>query len=187
MMIQTATSMLTLAGFLKLPETQPASEFINGKIIQKSMPQGEHSRLQYKLCLAINEVAESTKIACAFPELRCVFWGNAIVPDVAVFRWNRIPFAPSGRIANRFEIHPDWSIEILSPDQSQTKVLGNLLHCSQYGTELGWLIDPEEVAVLIMFPEQRVQLLRGDASLPILPGIELALTVNQLFGWLNFA
>ncbi len=186
MMIQTATPTLTLEKFLKLPETKPPSQFINGKIIQKPVPQGEHSRLQYKLCLTINEVAESAKIACAFPELRCSFGGNAIVPDVTVFRWERIPFTPSGRIANRFEIHPDWSIEILSPDQSQTKVLENLLHCSQYGTELGWLIDPQEETVLIVFPEQRVQLLRGNAPLPILKGIELGLTVNQVFGWLTF-
>ncbi len=61
-----------------------------------------------------------------------------------------------------------------------------MLHCCQHGTELGWLIDPEEETVLIVFPEQRVQLLRGDAPLPVLPEIELNLTVNQLFGWLSF-
>ncbi len=185
-MIQITTPKLTLAAFLQLPETQPASEFINGKIIQKPMPQGEHSRLQYKLCLMINQVAEANKIACAFPELRCSFGGNAIVPDVTVFRWERIPFTPTGRIANRFEIHPDWSIEILSPGQSQTKVLENLLCCSQSGTELGWLIDPAEETVLIVLPEQRVQLLRGDARLPILPGIELELMASDVFGWLTF-
>jgi len=184
-MIQT-TPKLTLAEFLQLPETKPAAEFINSKIIQKPMPQGVHSRLQYKICLSINEVAEPTKIACAFPELRCIFGGNAIVPDVAVFRWQRIPFIPSGRIANRFEIHPDWAIEILSPEQSQTKVLEKLILCSQHGTELGWLLDPEEETVLVVFPEQRVQLFRGDAPLPILPGVELGLTVNQVFGWLTW-
>ena len=85
-MIQSATIGLTPEKFLQLPETQPASEFINGKITQKAMPQGEHSRLQYKFCLTVNQVAEPAKISCAFPELRCVFGGNAIVPDVAVFR-----------------------------------------------------------------------------------------------------
>jgi Uma2 family endonuclease len=37
---------LTLEAFLELPETKPASEYINGEIIQKPMPQGEHSTLQ---------------------------------------------------------------------------------------------------------------------------------------------
>ena len=35
--------------FLQLPETKPASEFINGQVKKKPMPQGEHSRLQAKL------------------------------------------------------------------------------------------------------------------------------------------
>lgn len=183
--MSTVTQPLTLEEFIKLPETKPTSEFVNGEIIQKPMPQGEHSLLQGELCEAINRVAKPQKIAIAFPELRCTFGGDAIVPDVTVFRWERIPIRPSGRIANRFEIHPDWSIEILSPDQSQTKVLGKLLHCSQHGTELGWLIDPEEESILIVFPEQRVQLLRGTAPLPIVSEIGLELTVEQVFGWLR--
>jgi Uma2 family endonuclease len=101
-----------------------------------------------------------------------------------VFRWDRIPVETSGRVANRFELHPDWAIEILSPDQSQTKVLGNLLHCSQYGTELGWLIDPNEESILVILSDQRVQLLRGATPLPIINGIALRLTVEQVFSWL---
>jgi Uma2 family endonuclease len=149
------------------------------------MAQGEHSRLQFKLCAVVNEVTEPQKIAIAFPELHCTFGGDSVVPDVVGFRWERIPIRPSGRIANRFEIHPDWSIEIFSLNQSQTKVLGKLLHCSQHGTELGWLIDPEEESILVVFPEQRVQLLSGTAQLPIISGIALELTVEQVFSWLT--
>ncbi|OLP20271.1 hypothetical protein BST81_00575 [Leptolyngbya sp. 'hensonii'] len=183
-MVATVKS-LTLEEFLQLPETKPTSEFINGAVIQKPMPQGEHSRLQWKLCEAINQIAEPQKIACAFPELRCTFGGNAIVPDISVFRWDRIPRQPSGRVANRFDLHPDWAIEILSPDQSQTKVLGNLLHCSQHGTELGWLLDPAEASILVVFADQRVQLLRAERPLPVPNGISLFLTVEQVFGWLS--
>jgi Uma2 family endonuclease len=182
---QTPVQDLTLSEFLHLPETQPASEFIHGKVIQKSMPQEEHSRLQYKFCWTVNEVAESSQVALAFLLLRCVFEGNAIVPDVAVFRWNRIPRTESGRVANRFDSYPDWAVEILSPEQSTTKVLENLLLCSMAGTELGWLIDAKEETILGVFPEQRVQLFRGDEQLPILKGIELELKVNDVFNWLN--
>ncbi|MGL5062718.1 MAG: Uma2 family endonuclease [Microcoleus sp.] len=177
---------LALEEFLKLPETEPASDFINGEIIQKPMPQGEHSVIQYELCKSINEVAKPRKIAKAFPELRCTFGGESIVPDVAVFRWERIPFLPSGRVANIFEIHPDWSIEILSPNQNQTKVLRKLLHCSRHGTELGWLLDPEEESILAVFPEQKVELYKGATKLPIVNGIDLELTVDDVFSWLSF-
>lgn len=181
----TTTKSLTLEEFLQLPETKPASEFINGEVSQKPMPQGEHSTLQVELCDRINQVAKAAKIAYAFPELRCTFGGASVVPDVAVFRWERIPRAESGRVANRFNLHPDWAIEILSPDQSQTKVLGNLLHCSEHGTELGWLLDPAEESILVVFADQRVQLLNGDRPLPILKGIPLSLTVTEVFSWLS--
>lgn len=179
-----STSALTLETFLQRPETKPACEFINGNVIQKPIPQGEHSRLQGKLCETINQVAEAPQLAYAFPELRCTFAQQSIVPDIAVFRWHRILRKPSGRIENRFPLPPDWSIEILSPDQSQTRVLGNLLHCAQHGTELGWLIDPDEETVLIVWADQRVQLLSGNAPLPVLTDLNLSLTADQLFGWL---
>jgi Uma2 family endonuclease len=50
---------------------------------------------------------------------------------------------------------------------------------------LGWLIDPTEKVVLVFQPNQLPQELTGDAVLPVLPGIELALTVDDLFGWLR--
>ncbi|MDJ0729914.1 MAG: Uma2 family endonuclease [Crocosphaera sp.] len=186
-MVKTPPKPLTLQEFLTLPETKPGSEFIQGKIKQKPMPQGEHSRLQSKLCSVINNITEDAKIAYAFSELRCTFGGNSIIPDVSVFRWQRIPITSSGKIANRFEIYPDWSIEILSPNQSSSKVLENLLHCSQYGTELGWLIYPEEETILGVFPEQKVQLFRGDQQLPILTEINLQLTVEKIFNWLKLS
>ncbi|WP_414549750.1 Uma2 family endonuclease [Anabaena sp. CCY 0017] len=183
--MSTLVKSISLEEFLQFPETKPASEYIDGKVSQKSMPQGEHSLLQVELCEAINRTAKPPKIALAFPELRCVFGGAAIIPDIAVFRWERIPREASGRIANRFQTHPDWAIEILSPDQSQAKVLRNLLHCSQNGTELGWLIFPEEASILTIFPNQRVEMLTGGDSLPILSNIDLSLTVEQVFSWLT--
>lgn len=176
---------VNLEEFLKLPQTQPASELINGQIIQKPIPQVEHSLLQGELCKAINRIVRPQKVAYAFPRLRCTFGGNSIVPDLAAFRWEKIPVSDSGRIISRFEIHPDWIIEILSPDQSQTKVLKKILHCCANGTELGWLIDPEEESILIVFADRKVQLLKGNTQLPILKGIELELTVEQVFGWLT--
>lgn len=84
------------------------------------------------------------RIARAFPELRCTFGGRSTVPDVSVFTWDRIPRDRNGAIANVFQAAPDWTIEILSPEQSQTKVTKNILHCLKYETQMGWSIDPEE-------------------------------------------
>jgi Uma2 family endonuclease len=176
---------LTLEEFLKLPETKPANEYIDGAIVQKPMPKGRHSRLQGKLCTAVNQVAEEQKIAYAFPELRCTFGGRSIVPDVAVFQWGRIPFTVKHEVLDNFELPPDWTIEILSPEQKTNKVIGNILHCLKSGSRLGWFIDPDDLSILVFLPEQQPVLLQGNDSLPVLPEIELALTVNQVFGWLK--
>jgi Uma2 family endonuclease len=44
-MVQTPAKALALKEFLELPETKPASEYIDGHIIQKPMPQYYSCRL----------------------------------------------------------------------------------------------------------------------------------------------
>jgi Uma2 family endonuclease len=181
----TTTQPLTLEKFLKLPETKPASEYINGEIIPKPMPKGKHSRLQLRLCNSINENAESQKIAYAFPELRCTFGIRSIVPDIAVFKWSRIPFDADGEAPNDFLLSPDWTIEILSPEQSSNRVIGNILYCLQHGCQLGWLIDPTDRSILVFRPSQQPELFQGSDRPSLLLEIDLELTVDQIFGWLK--
>jgi Uma2 family endonuclease len=185
-MVQAPVKPLTLEAFLALPETKPASEYIDGEVIQKPMPQGEHSILQRDLSSSLTTDLKINQVGEAFPELRCTFGGRSVVPDVAVFRYSRIPRQPNGRIANKFEIAPDWTIEILSPDQSQSKVIRNILHCIQNGTEMGWLIDPEDSCIFVYDAEGRVQVFdQPEAELPVPTfATNVKLTVGEVFGWL---
>lgn len=178
------TSKINLAEFLHLPETKPASEYINGEIVQKPMPKGRHSRLQSKLCNVINDITEEQNIAYAFPELRCSFGDRSIVPDIAVFQWQRIPFNPSGEVADNFELPPDWVVEILSPNQQPNKI-GNILHCLQHGSRLAWFIDPDDRSVLVFLPGQQPK--QDSDRLPVLAEIPLELTTAQVFDWLKMA
>ena len=186
-MVQAPTKTLTLQEFLQQPETKPASEYIHGEIVRKPMPKGRHSRLQGKLCATINQISESTKIAYAFPELRCSFGTRSVVPDVSVFRWERIPFTSDGNVPDNFNLPPDWVIEILSPEQRPNKVLDNILYCLDNGSHLGWFIDPDDLSILLLQPQQQPILCRGDRAIPILPDLELTLTASQVFSWLKMA
>jgi Uma2 family endonuclease len=186
-MVQTPSKAIAIEEFLKLPETKPASEFIDGQIIQKTMPQGEHSRIQQKLPTAINAVLEDKKIALALPELRCTFSGRSVVPDVAVFTWENIPTRPDGTIANIFTLPPDWAIEILSPDQSVNRVVVNLLYCLDHGSQMGWLIDPAERLVMIYQPQQNAIAIDDPDRILVVPNFAstLQITLGQLFDWLK--
>ncbi len=186
-MVQTSIKPIALEDFLKLPETKPASEFVDGQIIQKPMPQGKHSTIQGDLVPAINNVLKPDRIARAYPELRCTFGGRSTVPDVAVFAWERIPRDDDGKVANVFALAPDWTIEILSPDQNQTKVVRNILHCLSHGTKMGWLIDPAEELVFVYLADRTISVFEErDDSLPV-PGFagSFQLTIGQLFNWLE--
>ncbi|OAB63551.1 hypothetical protein AY599_11020 [Leptolyngbya valderiana BDU 20041] len=186
-MVRTSSKPLTLDAFLELPETKPASEYLDGKIIQKPMPQGEHSTLQGDLVSTLNGMLKASQVARAYPELRCTFGGRSLVPDISVFRWERIPRRADGRVENIFNIAPDWAIEILSPKQGQTKVVRNLLHCLNQGSEMGWLLDPEESCIFV-YDAARVVRVFDDAE-TVLPVPEFAaavqLTAGEIFDWLK--
>lgn len=176
----------TLEEFLKLPETKPYSEYFNGKIEQKPMPQGVHSIIQTSLSTKINEVAKPKKIALALTELRCNFDGRSIVPDISIFMWDRIPKNEQGRIANRFNIPPDWLVEILSPEQSTNKVIRKIMFCLSQGTQLAWLIDPKDESVMILKPEQVPEIKSDEEILPVLDTFpDLQLSVKEIFSWLS--
>ena len=185
---------LTLEDFLKKPniDESPAWEYINGEVIQKPMPKTHHSRLQLKLASAIELVAEASQVALAFPELRCTFGGRSVVPDIAVVYWDKIPLNNAGEPENSaIFFAPDWTIEILSPNQKSTKVIDNILHCLEHGSQLSWLIDPDEKSIFVFQTQQTPRVYKADLSnnetpqetLPILDKIELHLTANKIFSW----
>jgi Uma2 family endonuclease len=186
-MVQTPIKQISLEAFLAMPETKPASEYVDGAIIQKPMPKGKHSLIQAELVTAINGALKRPKVALALPELRCTFGGRSTVPDVAVFTWARILRDATGDIADTFDAAPDWTIEILSPEQSPTKVTKNILHCLKHGCAMGWLIDPEDRSVVVYPAGQQAVFFDEDAQVILMPEFAgaIELTVGELFGWLQ--
>ena len=185
-MVQLPSKALTLAEFLESPETKPASEYINGQIIQKPMPQGKHSAIQGEFVSTINSIVKPQRIARAFPELRCTFGDRSIVPDIVVFTWERIPRDQNGEVSHTFSLAPDWTIEILSPDQSQTRVTKNILHCLKHGTQMGWLIDPDEQTVFVYRSQRETEVFDQPNEILTMPSFaaELNLAVKDVFAWL---
>jgi Uma2 family endonuclease len=170
---------LTLASFLRLPhiEDSPAWEFVAGEMQQKPMPTIHHSILQKRLVRAIDQVASPYE---AFPELRCVLAAQSVVPDVAVILGDRVPL-------DNVPVQgaPDWIIEILSPDQSTTKLITKIQTCLAEGTQLGWLLDADEAVIMVFEPDRPLALISGDAIVPVLANIDLQITAQQIFDGLG--
>lgn len=186
-MVQTPTKILTLEEFLQQPETKLASEYIDGRVMQKPMPEAAHSVIQGELAATINVALKPARAARAFPELRCTFAGSAIVPDITVVPWDSIPRPEDGMIAAEdLPMAPPWPIEVLSPGQSQTTVTKKILRCLEHGTQMGWLIDPAEKCVFSYIPDSSPVF--SEEAEQLLPVPEFAanfsLTLGALVAWL---
>jgi len=178
------TNNLSIKEFLALPETKPASEYIDGQIYQKPMPQFQHSTFQAEIVTAINLISKPQKIAFAFPELRCNFGDVSIVPDIAVMRWANIPFLPNKRVANEAPIAPDWIIEILSPEQSPLRVMNKISLAITNGSDLGWLISPAQDLIMVYQGDRFPEKMSGTDILPVLDVLNWQMTVDDVFNLL---
>ncbi len=181
-----APETVSLEEFLELPEDKPALEYIDGTVRQKMSPKGQHSALQSEFSERINRHARPAEVARAFTELRTTFAGSSRVPDVAVYRWDRIPRTPDGRVANDFLVPPDSAIEIVSPGQSMSSLVRRSLWYVGNGVQLALAVDPDDESIFACHPGGTITAWHGADRIDLgelLP--DFALTAAELFSSLR--
>ena len=173
---------LTLEEFLKLPEEKPALELVDGVVTQKVAPQWQHGWLQPGLAAMINGYAVPRKLAAALTEIREAFGRDSLVPDVGVYRWERLPRTEAGRLVNAAPAPPDVAIEIRSPDQSVGELVDKCRRYLTHGAQLTLVVDPEIESVIRVAADRSPVTLGGDDRIdlgPVLPDFDL--TVRAVF------
>jgi Uma2 family endonuclease len=177
---------LTLEEFLKLPESEPALEYIDGRIEAKVSPRKHHSAIQTELAARLNGFARQSRLGRTYVELRCTFAGRSIVPDVVFLLKEHIEVDERGEEVEETLRPPDLHVEIISPDRKMKRSHKKLVHSTANGCSLGWLIDPYRKTIDVYHPGRPVERLFEDGALdgePVLPG--LSLRVAEVFGWLK--
>ena len=177
-----ATRVLTLEEFLTLPEEEPSLEFVDGEVTQKVSPQGQHGILQFEIARLLDSLARPGKLARVIPELRSTYARASTVPDISVYRWERIPVLSSGKAANRFFDPPDIAVEIVSPEQSTNALLRRCLWYVANGVQIALLVDPDDESVVLFRPDRAPVALRGGDRIDLdemLPGSEF--TADTIF------
>ncbi len=180
------TARMALAEFLALPEKKPALEYEEGRATQKVSPKGQHSRLQGALVALFEGANQRRQPVLAFPELRTTFGGRSYVPDVSVYRRERVPRTPDGEVANDFLVPPDIAVEIVSPGQSVNALVRRCLGYTGQGVQAALLVDPADRSVILFRPGAAPAALRGADQIDlsdILP--DFRLTVPDLFATLR--
>jgi Uma2 family endonuclease len=182
-----AGKVLTLEEFLRLPEEKPALEYEDGRITQKVSPRLPHAALHFEIAALFNQQLRPDRIAWAFTELRTTFTGRSRVPDISVYRWDRIPRDAAGALPfDNVMIPPDVAVEIRSPEQT---IASQLRRCRDYveqGVVVAIMVAPEAKRLWVFRIQQPERELAADDAIDfedIFPGFKL--TPAEIFAVLQ--
>jgi Uma2 family endonuclease len=157
---------ITLEQFLALPETEPASEYICGEVIQKPMPDNAHALIQWFLVEMLAPFLRRTRLGRGGAEWRCVFGPRGqrqgFVPDLIFVSQSRMP--KGNALKHRYlRSAPDLAVEILSRGQPDERFEKKITFYLAHGVRLVWIIDPRTRVVTVLTPGQAPRnLVAGD-------------------------
>lgn len=185
-MVAVATR-LTLAEFLALPETEPASELICGEVVQVGREQGDQVAHGEGMEEGGHGLLDRTRLGWILPELRHAHdpEERSYLPDIGIILRQRGP-SRANRRRGAIRQAPDLAIEVLSPDDRPGRVAEKVAFYLRAGVPLTWVIDPDELTLDAYRPghptEQFVR--RGTVSAaPVLP--DFSLDLAELFSVLD--
>lgn len=172
---------MTLSEFLELPETEPPSEFVCGRIIPRPMPTFNHAALTSRLIGLFTIYLMRSAEAVVFDNLRHTDANEerAYLPDISVIRRDRLPRDPEQRRRGAVSTVPDLAIEVSSPDDRPSRIADKLVFYLRAGVPLTWIVDPDDRTVTVYRPGGSAITYSGDnvvGAEPVLPGFELKLT-----------
>jgi Uma2 family endonuclease len=148
-----ATRSATTADFLAIPPEQRFHELLDGEIIEKATPTGEHGAAQAGIASAILP-SYQRRGGSSGPggwwiatEVEVLFDREIVRPDVLGWRRERVPARPTGSpVTDR----PDWICEVISPRNANNDTVKKLrlYHLAQVPHY--WLVDPRDATLTVM-------------------------------------
>jgi Uma2 family endonuclease len=134
-----------------LPETEPETEWILGRAVQKVSPTRTHSRLQSAFLIARDRWAVGRGEAGVEWRFRASPPGEEIrplVPDVAYISYDRLrPLHGADREVP--PVAPEIVVEVLSPDDRKKRVDEKIRVYRAWGVDLILIVDPIERKVAV--------------------------------------
>ncbi|MBA2449687.1 MAG: Uma2 family endonuclease [Chloroflexi bacterium] len=176
----------TLEQFLKLPEQEPALEYLDGMVTRKMSPKGPHGTLQFEIGSFFREFVWPRRLARVFTETRTTYAGASFVPDLVVYRWERVPSDDQGDIPEELQTPPDIAIEVWSPGQTLGDLADRCRWYVEHGVPVALFVHPRRRWVRVFRPGVELGPFSSPARIDlgdVLPGFELDLA--ELFRWLR--
>ena len=183
----TTRTRVSLEEFLAMPETEPASELIDGEVIQKVAPSIFHARVVAELNRLLGNYLVDNPEGIVLSDLRHLNEAEerAFIPDVSVSLRSSIPSIRKAQLGRGVSVPPDFAIEVLSPGDWPGRVLEKAAFYMRSGTQLLWLIDPDLESISVYRPgASPTEHASGVISAePVLPAFTL--DVDRLFAILH--
>ena len=146
----------TLAEFLTRPESDPPTEYVDGRIVEKPPLMGTELWLRADLTALLYGWARAANQGAVAALTRCTFGGASFVPDL-------IYLAPERRAepASTLTLAPDFAVEVCPSSVDPAWVGHKLEHYVAHGVRLAWLVDPAERTVTVYQSGQEPTTLHG--------------------------
>jgi Uma2 family endonuclease len=144
---------MTLEEFLKLPETEPYSEFICGRIVEKTGIGWDHALLMARVAALIGGELTPNRVGWAMvgPLIVQRNENRAYLPDIAFVLRAHLP---NREVLKRgpLERVPDFVVEIMAPDDRPSRVAEKVSFYMRNETPLLWVVDPDERTIDVYRP-----------------------------------
>lgn len=130
---------------ITLPETKPATEWVNGRALQKMSPRERHSRAQSAFDVALRTWAEKTGSGRVGPEWEFRLAPprevrRPLVPDVAYLSYDRVGY-DDDEAAQLPRVAPNAVVEVLSPGDRKRDVNEKIRVYLAAGTDVVFVVD----------------------------------------------
>jgi Uma2 family endonuclease len=131
---------------IEVPETKPATEWVNGRALQKMKPRDRHGRAQGAFIVALLSWARENGAGrvCAEWDFRLappVEPRRPLVPDVAYLSYERVGYEDDEG-ASIPRVAPNAVVEIMSPGDAHRDVDEKIRVYLACGTEVVFIVDP---------------------------------------------
>ena|SRR6266404_4381524 len=179
MSTSTPVKHVTEEEYLHNPEFQHR-EYVDGLAVPLNVGNKSHSIIQVRCAFAFQAYVRSHPVYYCATELHCRLIVNGEphyrLPDVAVVAGDD----PSG--SPYLHRSPDLAVEIRSPEDPFTSLLGKADEYFANGARMVWIILPEEQSVVVLSPNAKPRTFGPGATIDVsavLPGLTIA--VDDLF------
>ena len=154
---------------------RPDCDYVDGSVEERNLGEKEHSILQrtFVYLFLLNRATWGIEV---YPELRVQVSPTRFrIPDVTVTRagvqWERILRTPALLF-----------IEILSPEDSVTRIRQRIDDYLNFGTEHVWVVDPELRKVYVC---SKTGMQEPEGGVLTIPGTEIRVVLSELFAELD--